>query len=131
MQNLLQETIEILEASGKTLNDVKWVGTKDVAFDGDIKALLNVEYDLLDRHRMIVEDLLVVGDDWWLERGDEPEYNDDDGYEAWVFIQLPKPKKITNELNIFSAHYYWLIEYEKQKLLPKPEYQAPILEDML
>ena len=88
LQNLLKETIEILQHNNKTPDDVVWVGTRD----GEIATLwstfsmwaVTFDYDSGFGGARVNQSLTVVGDDWWLERG---EY---DGSEWWEFKTLPK-----------------------------------------
>jgi hypothetical protein len=94
--NLLQETVEILKANGKTPADVLWVGGKesgwkdDAKFVGlwpDFESAANFDYDAGYGGAQINTSLKIVGDNWWLERG---EY---DGSEWWEFKTLPgKPE---------------------------------------
>ena len=85
--NLLFETIEILKANGKTLNEIIFVtdgrnchmGTK-----GYLRTLLDVDYDIGWGAVEINLKLKLVGEDFWLERY---EY---DGSEQWVFKQKPQ-----------------------------------------
>ena len=87
--NLLQETIEMLRDNNKTPKDVKWVGGKGVKSTWEnFAAVANKEYDDGFGGQEVAQDLLIVGEDWWLERH---EY---DGSEWWEFKQLPKePEK--------------------------------------
>ena len=83
--NLLKETKEILTEHGLTLNDIKWVGC--VKFRIPIEQFINLANDNYDDGfgaAEVAEDLIVVGNDWWLER---KEY---DGAEWWEFKQYPK-----------------------------------------
>ena len=50
----------------------------------EFEALANVEYDESYGAQEVADDLLVVGDDWWLERH---EY---DGSEWWEFKKIPE-----------------------------------------
>lgn len=82
--NLLQETISKLAHYGKTTKDVLWVGDNDVHFTWDEFAkVANIEYDNGYGGHEIFEDLVIVGDNWWLSRG---EY---DGSEWWEFLTPP------------------------------------------
>ncbi len=81
--NLLEETKVILESNGKNLFDVLWFGTKEVVFDVDIQKLFSVDYDNGFGEQEILPELIVVGEDWWLERH---EY---DGSERWEFKTMP------------------------------------------
>lgn len=85
MENLLQETQEILSENGKTIEDILWIGSRDYLLELDkFKEIFNVNYDNGFGAPEIAEDLLVVGDDWWLERH---EY---DGSEWWEFKAMPQ-----------------------------------------
>lgn len=86
--NLLRETINSLQENGKALSDVKWVGRRSTnavcrweEFEEQSRYL---EYDNGYGCALVPEDLVVVGDDWWLERS---EY---DGAEWWEYKTLPK-----------------------------------------
>ena len=85
MENLLQETIKIIEEHGKNVESVKWCGTKEVHFEWEeFKMLADIEYDSGYGSPDVATDLLIVGEDWWLERH---EY---DGSEWWEFKEMPK-----------------------------------------
>ena len=90
MSNLLTETLEILNENGKTVDDIKWIGTYTAEIS--IRTFLEYadqEYDNGYGTPEVNMSLVVVGDDWWLERG---EY---DGSEWWEFKTKPKrPKSI-------------------------------------
>lgn len=92
MANLKKETIEALTRNGKTKEDVVWVGTPKQ----EIPLILfwqyaDREYDKGYGISEVNEDLLVVGDNWWLERH---EY---DGFEWWEYKELPqRPKEETH-----------------------------------
>lgn len=96
--NLLAETLEILKANGKGPPDVRWVGTRDPHYLQairptpkpvlcgsweDFTRFADFEYDNSYGGAEVNTDLVIVGDDWWLERG---EY---DGSEWWEFKKLP------------------------------------------
>lgn len=84
MSNLLSETIEILAANGKSPNDVLWVQANDgVGTWDNFSALADFEYDPGYGGAEVAMDLKIVGNDWWLERG---EYG---GSEWWEFKTLP------------------------------------------
>ncbi len=85
MINLLQETIDIITVKEKTVEDVLWVGTKDMSFSWkEFASISDFDYYNSYGRRRIKESLLVVGKDWWLERH---EY---DGSEWWEFKILPE-----------------------------------------
>lgn len=87
MTNLLTETKKVLETHGKTGADVAWVGSRDGKYAiqwSDFEPIAKKSsYDAGFGSQKIVGDLVVVGEDWWLERH---EY---DGSEWWEFKTLP------------------------------------------
>ena len=84
--NLLRETLEKLTENNKTPADVRWAGSKDgryaITWDAFVQ-LADIVYDDGFGGQEIADDLVVVGDDWWLERH---EY---DGSEWWEYKTLP------------------------------------------
>lgn len=83
--SLLEETLEVLSDHGKSPKDIHWIGSRThrVAWD-QFEKIADTEYDGGYGSAKVAQDLLVVGKDWWLERG---EY---DGSEWWDFKQMPK-----------------------------------------
>ena len=83
--NLLNETLEILKENNLEPKDVLWVGNLEVKTDWENFAkIADVNYDSGFGGQEVATDLIVVGQNWWLERH---EY---DGSEWWEFKQLPK-----------------------------------------
>lgn len=94
MPNLLHETIETLEENGLSENDVKWVGNSEFYFSFEhFKKIANVIYDAGYGSAEVASDLIVVGEDWWLERY---EY---DGAEGWEFKKKIEKPNIYKEVN--------------------------------
>ena len=90
MVNLLEETLEVLECNGKTSGDVVWVGNKYKKTTWEnFKNISNFNYDNGYGGNEIGGTLLIVGDTWWLERG---EY---DGSEWWEFKEHPSCESST------------------------------------
>jgi hypothetical protein len=90
-ENLRIETAGMLTESGKTAADVRFVifgkGPFYCSWE-EFAAAANFEYDSGFGSNEVDGNLKIVGDDWWLERG---EY---DGSEWWEFKTLPtKPEK--------------------------------------
>jgi hypothetical protein len=84
MRNLLEETIEALKQHDKTPKDVLWCGCRTHYFDwADFEKVANVEYDSGYGGQEVAEDLLIVGNGFWLERH---EY---DGSEWWEYKTAP------------------------------------------
>ena len=111
MKNLLKETIEELELYGKTGADVLWVGRDYIVYERyhdstrvtykstweDFCSKADFEYDDGYGSPEIPTDLIIVGKDFWLERG---EY---DGSEWWEFKTMPEEPTETREL-MFNRH---------------------------
>ena len=103
MENLLKETLDVLSKNGKTIQDVKWIGseTEKVSID-EFLVVADKEYDSGYGGQEVADDLLIVGDNWWLERH---EY---DGSEWWEYKELPIEPSETIKL-------YKLITYDSLK----------------
>jgi hypothetical protein len=85
-KNLLEETLEFLKENGKTSDDVRWVGSRDGKYAvswTEFEKIANIMYDSGYGGPEVASDLVVVGDDWWLERH---EY---DGAEWWEIKAAP------------------------------------------
>ena len=99
MTNLLQETIEILDQHGLTLNDIRFIHTScgDFIPSQGGRKFLDVDYDSGFGTFHIDLNLKLVGDNWWLERH---EY---DGSEWWEFKKLPTfGKKVSRFVTPFA-----------------------------
>lgn len=89
MTNLLEETLNVLAQNGKTKDDVRWVGSADGSYAipwAEFERIANVEHADGFGWAEVNEALVVVGDDWHLQRR---EY---DGREWWEFKTLPKKR---------------------------------------
>lgn len=100
MINLLDETICELVANGKDSDDVLWVGDKDgYTTWSEFVSKADEEYDNGYGGNEVQDKLVIVGSDWWLERG---EY---DGSEWWEFKSLPKkPSGVKKLANLFDIY---------------------------
>lgn len=91
--NLLAETIEILAQNGKTPDDVRWVGNATMKTTWEQFAqVADVKYNSGFGASEVATDLVIVGDDWWMSRG---EY---DGSEWWDFHCKPTEPLTSFEL---------------------------------
>lgn len=90
MKNLLSETMRALKEHDKSIKDVVWVGCEDFEIPiEDFVKLANTTYNDGYGSQEVAGDLIVCGDNFWLERG---EY---DGSEWWEYKEYPKrPKEI-------------------------------------
>jgi hypothetical protein len=101
--DFLEYTLETLRKNGKAPDDVMWVGAKD-----GTRVMTWVQFVFMARNvhldYTIAYDLVVVGDDWWMERID---LYDRDGQE-WLFCKQPKRQAITFAAHsILSKDYPW------------------------
>jgi len=85
MINLLVETKSVLKSKGHKPSDVRWVSDgspKKFSWD-DFAYVADRKYDDGYGGEEVNLRLIIVGDDWWLERH---EY---DGSEWWEYKMLP------------------------------------------
>jgi len=117
IRNLKEETITVLRRHNKEIKDIKWIGCSLFKIPiNEFFKLANKTYDSGYGGAEVAEDLLIIGEDWWLERH---EY---DGSEWWEYKTLPVepkyiqdvptlfPKKDTNYENLFLSDYFKYIE---------------------
>lgn len=114
MSNLKKETLSKLESYGKTPEDIKWIGCKK------FKIPINLFWKLADREydsgyggEEVATDLLIVGDNWWLERSSY------DGAEWWSFKTLPEEPK---ERKIIPTLFPYLDEDENKGIYYLSDY---------
>jgi hypothetical protein len=101
MINLLKETLNFLFLCGKKEEDVRWVGTKTHKTTWEsFKAKADSEYDNGYGLAKVPLDLLIVGDNWWLERS---EY---DGSEGWCFKSFPSEPTQSIDLKILTSEMF-------------------------
>lgn len=97
MENLLKETLFVLKENGKSMEDVRYIGSNDVQISKeDFITLANREYDHSYGSSKVPTDLMLIGDNWWLERG---EY---DGSEWWNFKAYPGNKVAPEIQKVYS-----------------------------
>lgn len=96
--NLLKETQSYLSAFDKSLDDILWVGTKEYQITvSTFLELADFDYDSSHSAGDIADDLIIVGDGWYIERINyrgETEWN--------IEKTLTKPKEI-REVKSLSA----------------------------
>lgn len=81
--NLWKETVAKLEKHGKTVADIKFVQTRKGRIKNFEELAKKIDYDKGYGGQQIEPSLVIVGDDWWLERA---EY---DGAEWFEFKKQP------------------------------------------
>ena len=89
----------MLKQNNKTVDDIRWVGTWYARMPlGNFFEAWDCEYDSGFGSQKVAHDLIVVGENWWLERH---EY---DGSEWWEFKELPKmPLKMQNYKKVIGS----------------------------
>lgn len=97
MGNLKKETLLCLEKHGKTKDDIKWIGCSKFKIPIDLFWMVADNlYDEGYGTEEVAADLLIVGDDWWLERH---EY---DGAEWWEYKSMcSEPEEIKDVPTLF------------------------------
>lgn len=95
--NLKNSTLNVLKRHNKLPSDIKWVGCTSFKIPiEEFWKLADREYDAGYGGVEVAEDLIVVGESWWLERH---EY---DGSEWWEYKELPQePEKIISVPTLF------------------------------
>lgn len=97
--NLLKETKDILRAYGKRVKDITFVQGKDFGISVDkFLKLANTTYNEGYGSQKVAEDLIIGGDDWWLERH---EY---DGSEWWEYRTLPKVLPVKEDVYALTVN---------------------------
>ena len=111
MTNLKESTINAITKHGKTIDDIKWVGCASYKIPLDkFWEMANREFDAGYGGTEVAEDLVVVGDNRWLERA---EY---DGSEWWEYREKPEePSCLTIPSTLFPKkdtdyEYFYLYE---------------------
>lgn len=113
--NLKNSTLNILNQHNKLPSDIKWVGCTNFKISiEEFWKLADREYDASYGSQEVAEDLIVVGDSWWLERH---EY---DGSEWWEYKELPQePEKILSVPTLFpkgdtNYEYHFLGDFNER-----------------
>lgn len=104
--NFLKETIVCLNRHGRTEKDVLWVGrgfAREYFIEPELRywttwedfsSKADFDYDNSFGLEEIPDDIVIVGEDFWLERQTY------DGSEWWEFKTLPARPAVTRELDI-------------------------------
>lgn len=106
--NFLDETKQFLSAYDKTLQDIKAIRTNE----GNVKDIkkffkfMDFEYNCDFGMYVIPLDLILIGNDFWLERY---EY---DGSEEWRFKSYPTLSDQTKDIVLNSDGEYIILEKE-------------------
>lgn len=110
--NLLDETRQKLLMNDKSFDDVRWIGSRDgrmVISKENWVERMDITYDGGFGAQEICTDLVVVGDDWWLERH---EY---DGSEWWEFKRHPVLQGDAREVRKITGMWDTLEEVDEDE----------------
>jgi hypothetical protein len=120
MANLLTDTEAVLAASDKTWGDVRWIGSRDGTLTMSVESFrrfADLHYDKGFGAAEVATDLVIVGDGWWMTRG---EY---DGSEWWDFQTSPVLAPDAKEISGPVVGSYWPSLADLQN--PDDEHHAP------
>ena len=106
MRNLWEETMEVLKDHGKTFDDVKFIQGNDfkITKENFEQVAKKTNYDSGYGAAHVATDLVVVGKNWWLERG---EY---DGSEWWEYKDSPKQVNEVREISYLAGGLWPTLE---------------------
>ncbi|MDW8691177.1 hypothetical protein Q7W12_01075 [Streptococcus suis] len=106
MRNLWEETINILKEHDKTFEGVRFIQGRDfkITKENFEKVAKKTNYDSGYGSANVATDLVVVGNNWWLERG---EY---DGAEWWDYKESPKQVNEVREISQLSGRLWPTLE---------------------
>ena len=106
MTNLWDETIDILKEHDKTFEGVRFIQGRDfkITKENFEKVAKKTNYDSGYGSANVATDLVVVGSNWWLERG---EY---DGTEWWDYKESPKQVNEVREISQLSGRLWPTLE---------------------
>ncbi|CYZ86348.1 hypothetical protein [Streptococcus suis] len=106
MTNLWEETIEVLKEHGKTFDGVRFIQGNDfkITKENFENVAKKTNYDSGYGSANVATDLVVVGKNWWLERG---EY---DGAEWWDYKESPKQVNEVREISQLSGRLWPTLE---------------------
>ena len=111
MTNLWEETTKILSKYGKTFDDVLFIQGNNFEITKDNFEIVAkyTNYNTGFGAQRVATDLVLVGKDWWIERG---EY---DGSEWWDFKAIPlKKDEIKNITRLAGGMWDNLMEINEE-----------------
>lgn len=102
MTNLWDETIDILKEHDKTFEDIRFIQGHD--FKITKENFEQVAKKTNHYSGFVATDLVVVGKNWWLERG---EY---DSFEWWEYKESPKQVNEVREISHLAGGLWPTLE---------------------
>lgn len=101
MRNLKEETLKKLKEYEKTVEDIKWIGCRSFKISPDLFwKLADTYYDAGYGTEEVAVDLIIVGEDWWMERESY------DGAEWWKYKTMPIEPKTTKAVSTLFPSIY-------------------------
>lgn len=93
MVNFMEETMLKIQSVGKTINDIKWIGSDDFYLDVQefIRLAEGIEYNNSFGQQEIAADLKIVFNDYSIMV--RKEY---DGAEEWMYYSVKQPETFSN-----------------------------------
>lgn len=113
MTNLWTETVDFLEKYDKTLDDVLYIQGDDfeITKKNFETVAKDTEYDSGYGAQHVAKDLVLVGEDWWIERY---EY---DGSEWWEYKSIPTEiDKVEHIYHLGNGMWDTIKDLNKDKL---------------
>ena len=106
MRNLWEETIGVLKEHDKTFDDVRFIQGDDfkITKENFEQVAKKTKYDSGFGAADVATDLVVVGKNWWLERG---EY---DGSEWWNYKESPEQVNEVREISHLAGGLWPTLE---------------------
>lgn len=99
--SLLKETKCVLSDHGKSIDDVIWVGCASFEIPmAEFVKLADVNYDSGYGAPEVAQDLVLVGEGWWIERR---EY---DGSEWWEYCEIMNRPPETRSVTALTVGQY-------------------------
>ena len=109
--NLWEETINVLNKHGLSFDDILYIQGQDFRIQKEnFEAVAKwTNYNAGFGSQKVATDLVVVGEDWWLDR---KEY---DGSEWWEFNKKPERLEQLVEIDILSGGMWDTLKELKEK----------------
>lgn len=106
---LLETTLRDLQRYGKSPKDIRYIQTSKFNFSWEnFKNVADFELGVEYNAPLVTMDLVIVGDDWYMERVCEPAWFVD----YWTLRQIPKKLSTTKEIskNDLVSKKLWFVK---------------------
>lgn len=118
MFSIYKSIIGCLEAHGKSIEDIEWIGSD--SFTIPIENFCKLSKSIPERNRDddVPYDLLLVGKDFWIER-----FSDDCGHGSWEFKRFPEKPSLEYPIKALNCSQFSPEEFEQLNELLVQRYQ--------